>query len=71
MHVVGKVLVLKMEKEMATHSFFFKFLFIHLVFAVLDLHYCAWTFLQLRCTSLSLRWLLLVQSTGSRAHRLQ
>ena len=51
MHVVGKTLVLKMEKEMATHSsilYFLNFyLFICFCCAGSSL-LCAWTFLQLQ-----------------------
>ena len=80
MHVVGKALVLKMEKEMATHSSIlflniYSFGFCCAGSSLLGMDFspvaARGSTLQLWCTSLSLRWLLLVQSTGSRAHGLQ
>ena len=65
--------------KMKKCTFFFWVLFICLFLAVLDLHCCSGFSLivasgvcsSLQCAGLSLWWLLLVQSTGSRACGLQ
>ena len=48
------------------------FIFIYLfILAALGLRCCVWATLQLWCLGFSLRWLLLLGSTGSGEHRLQ
>ena len=50
----------------STFSFFLKFNYFYLFVAALSLCCCAWRYSSLRCTGFSLRWLLLLRSTGSR-----
>ena len=50
---------------------FKQFLFSYLFLTALGLHCCTQAFFSLQCTGFSLLWVLLLQSTGSRALRLQ
>ena len=47
------------------------YLFIYLFLTVLGLHCCVGISLVAACVGFSLQWLLLLQSVGSRTHRLQ
>ena len=73
-------------REASKNSFFFflriffsKYIFIYVFLAALSLRFCSPAFsscseqglLLVRCSDFSLRWLLLLQSTGSKACRLQ
>ena len=68
---------LYLVSQISVHTetvFFFLYKFIYLFMAVLGLHCCMrafsscgeWGYSSLRCAGFSLRWLLLLRSTGSR-----